>query len=143
MQKSPFLTAVLCISGLVAIAIATMILTSPVNFYAANHIDINGNVNLLSEIRAPAAALLAIGILLLTGAFMSQLTFTATILSTVFYLAYGVSRVASMVIDGIPTHSLIWAAIVELTLGLGSLFCCWRYQRRYRSEWSGAVKVRR
>ncbi len=118
MQNSPFQTAVLCISGLVAIAISSMILTSPVDFYAANHIAINGDINLLSEIRAPATALFAIGILMLTGAFMSQLTFTATILSTVVYLSYGLSRVASMVIDGIPTHSLIWASVVEVILGM-------------------------
>jgi len=97
-----------------------MIQISPVDFYAGNNIDIGGNVNLLSEIRASTGALLAYGVLIFTGAFVSQLTFTSMVLSTLLYLCYGLSRFASMVVDGMPVNSLIGAAVVEVLVGCGS-----------------------
>ncbi|MBP0018719.1 MAG: DUF4345 domain-containing protein [Cyanobacteria bacterium SBLK] len=128
MQNSIFLKIVLYISGLVAIAIAGFILLSPTDFYATNHIDIGGNPNLLSEIRAPAGALLSFGILMLMGAFIPRLAFTSILLSTVLYLAYGLSRFVGMLVDGLPVDSLIWSAVIEVVLGLVSLFCLWKYQ---------------
>ena len=111
------------ICGLVAMAIASMILLSPANFYAANHIHLHHNVNLLSEIRAPATALFAYGFVIFSGILVPRLTFTSTLLSTVLYLSYGIGRLASMQIDGSPTHSLVVAAGIEITLGLISLLC--------------------
>ncbi|MEM9539444.1 MAG: DUF4345 domain-containing protein [Cyanobacteria bacterium P01_E01_bin.42] len=128
MQNSIFLKIVLCISGLVAIAIAGSILLSPTDFYAVNHINLGGNLNLLSEIRAPAGALLSFGILMLTGAFISRLAFTSILISTLLYLAYGLSRFAGMLIDGLPVDTLIWSAVIEVILGLFSLFCLWKFQ---------------
>lgn len=128
MQNSIFLKIVLCISGFVAIAIAGFILLSPTDFYAINHIDIGGNPNLLSEIRAPAGALLSFGILMLMGAFILRLAFTSILLSTVLYLAYGLSRFVGMLVDGLPVDSLIGSAVIEVVLGLVSLFCLWKYQ---------------
>ncbi|MGK7934419.1 MAG: DUF4345 family protein, partial [Xenococcaceae cyanobacterium] len=54
-------------------------------------------MNLLSEIRASSGALLAYGILIFTGAFVSQLSFTSMILSSLLFLSYGLSRFASIV----------------------------------------------
>ena len=70
MTKSKFPKIVLCISGLIAIAIGGIIQISPVDFYAGNNIDLGGNVNLLSEIRASSGALLAYGLLIFTGVFV-------------------------------------------------------------------------
>jgi hypothetical protein len=127
MQASKFLQVVLCLVGGIAAVIGALILTSPAAFYATNHIDLGNNASLLSEIRAPAGALFAYGLLIVIGAFVSQLTFTATLLATLLYLSYGFSRLAGMAIDGIPVQSLIWADAIEIGLGLLCLFCCWRY----------------
>ena len=127
MKNSIFLKLVLAIDSLVAIAVGAMIQISPADFYAMNHINIGTNLNLLSEIRAPAMALLSYGILILAGIFIPRLTFTATLLASMFYLSYGVARVVSMGIDGLPSESLITAAIIEIVLGLVSLFCLWKY----------------
>ncbi len=134
MTKSKFPKIVLCISGLIAISVGVMIQISPVDFYAANYIDIGGNVNLLSEIRASSGALLAYGVLILTGAFVSQLTFTSMILATLLFLSYGLSRFASIVVDGMPVNSLIEAGIVEVLVGLFCLFCLWKYRDELSSN---------
>ena len=127
MKDSIFLKLVLAIDALVAIAIGATIQLSPADFYAMNHIDIGTNSNLLSEICAPAMALLSYGILILVGTFISRLTFTATLLASTFYLSYSVARLVSIGIDGLPSESLITAAAIEITLGLTSLFCLWKY----------------
>ena len=72
--------------------------------------------------------LVAYGVLIFTGAFVSQLTFTSMVLSTLLYLFYGLSRFASMVVDGIPVNSLIGAGVVEVLVGLFCLFCLWKYR---------------
>ncbi len=137
MEKSKFPKIVLCISGLIAprkadleeIAVGGMIQISPVYFYATNNIDIGGNVNLLSEIRASSGALFAFGGLIFAGAFVSQLTFTSMVLSTLLFLSYGSSRFVSMVVDGMPVNSLIWSGVVEVLVGLFFLFCLlWKYR---------------
>ncbi|ELS03293.1 hypothetical protein Xen7305DRAFT_00030140 [Xenococcus sp. PCC 7305] len=127
MTKSKFPKIVLCVSGLIALTIGGMIQISPVDFYATNNIDIGGNVNLLSEIRASSGALLASGVLIFTGAFVSQLTFTSMVFATLLYLSYGLFRFASMVVDGMPVDSLVEAGIVEVSVGIVCLFCLWKY----------------
>ncbi|AFY36892.1 hypothetical protein Lepto7376_0459 [[Leptolyngbya] sp. PCC 7376] len=127
MKDAISLKLVLAIDALVAIAVGAMIQLSPADFYAMNHIDIGENLNLLSEIRAPAMALLSYGILILAGIFISRLTFTATLLASTFYLSYGVARIVSIGLDGWPSESLITAAVIEIVLGLASLFCLWKY----------------
>ncbi|MGK7892601.1 MAG: DUF4345 domain-containing protein [Xenococcus sp. (in: cyanobacteria)] len=136
MKNSQFPKIVLLISGLIAIAIGAMIQISPVDFYAGNDIDIGGNVNLLSEIRASSGALLAYGVLILTGAFVPQLTFTSIVLATLLFLSYGLSRFGSIFLDGMPVNSLVEAGIVEVLVGLFCLFCLWKYWDELNSNTS-------
>jgi len=118
MKNSKVLKAILFISGLIAIGIGATILLTPVSFYAASGISLNGNVSLLNEVRASGGALLACGILIMLGAFISKLTFTAIVMSTLLYLSYGFSRLLSMSVDGMPVEALIQAVILELVIGL-------------------------
>ncbi|MEM0979722.1 MAG: DUF4345 domain-containing protein [Cyanobacteria bacterium P01_H01_bin.58] len=122
MKPSKFVQVLLCLTGGIAIAIGGLILLSPADFYAMNHIDIGRNVNLLSEIRAPAGALFTSGVVMILGAFVPQLTFTSLVLATLIYLSYGLSRLAGMFIDGLPVASLIWSGGIEI--GLGVLCLC-------------------
>lgn len=137
MQLSNSSRVVLCLAGSVAIAIGGLILRSPTEFYAMNQIDLGNNVNLLSEIRAPAGALVASGFLMVLGAFISSLTFTATVLAALLYLAYGFSRLLGMVIDGIPASSLVWSGGIEIALGLLCLLCLWNGPRSLSDEQEG------
>lgn len=127
MQTSKFLQVVLCLAGGVSAVIGALILTSPAAFYATNHIVLGNDASLLSEIRAPAGALFIYGLLIVLGAFVSQLTFTATLLATLLYLSYGFSRLVGMAIDGLPVLSLVGSDAIEIGLGFLCLFCLWRY----------------
>ncbi|MEO0868862.1 MAG: DUF4345 domain-containing protein [Cyanobacteria bacterium J06642_11] len=134
MKSSKWLQGVLCLAGGIAILIGASILRSPTTFYALNHIDLGDNLNLLSEVRAPAGFLLASGLLIVMGAFVSQLTFSSILLATVLYFSYGLARLAGMAIDGLPGQSLIWADVIELNLGvLCLIFLCRSWSRLHRS----------
>lgn len=134
MKSSKFLQVVLCVTGGIAVLIGVSILRSPATFYALNHIDLGSNVNLLSEVRAPAGFLLTSGLLIAAGAFVAQLTFTSTLLATLLYLSYGLSRLVGMAIDGIPDPSLVQADGIEIGLGLLCLVCLYIVQsHRYSS----------
>ncbi len=82
---------------------------------------------MLNEIRASGGALLASGILIMSGAFVEKLAFTAVVVSTLLYLSYGLSRVMSMVIDGMPVESLVQAAAIEIVTGLVCIFALVKY----------------
>lgn len=130
MKNSKILKTILFFSGLIASGIGTAILFSPVAFYATNGIELAADLSLLNEIRAPGGALLATGILIISGAFVDKLAFTAAIVSSLLYLSYGLSRVMSIAVDGMPVEGLIQATIVELVTGLVCIFAFVKYRER-------------
>jgi hypothetical protein len=85
--------------------------------HGANGVELGGNASLLSEVRAPGGALLALGILILAGAFILRLTYPAAMIAATVYLAYGFSRLLSMALDGLPAPGLVLAAGLEITIG--------------------------
>jgi hypothetical protein len=128
MKNSKVLKTILIISGLIATGIGGAILFTPVAFQASAGIDLGGNISLLSEIRRLGGALLASGILIMLGAFVAKLTFTSTVISIMIYLSYGISRILSMAIDGMPAEVLVMATVVEIIIGLVSLFALLKYR---------------
>lgn len=133
MENSKILKTVLFISGLVATGIGGVILFVPGILYAASGIELGSSISLLSEVRAPGGALLASGILIMSGAFVARLTFTATVVSTLLYLSYGISRILSMAIDGMPSDGLVQATMLEMAIGLAGVFVLLRYGRLNRN----------
>jgi len=130
MKNTKTLKIILIISGLIAIGVGASILTIPVSFYATNSINIEGNISLLNEIRASGGALLASGVVIVLGAFVAKLTFTSTIIASFLYLSYGLSRILSITVDGIPAEGLVQAVILELIIGLVCLFSLVIYIKR-------------
>lgn len=116
-MKTKLTTLFLLFSGSIGIIIGTSLLFNPIDFEASADIPIANNINLLSEIRSSGGTLLAAGIVMLWGAFSLKVTQTALIISSLFYLAYGIARSISMVIDGIPSSSLVSVTIAELIIG--------------------------
>jgi hypothetical protein len=129
MEDSKVLKVILIASGLIVIVIGFGILFTPVAFFATSGIDLGSDVNLLNEIRPPGGALLAGGILIVSGVFMAELTFTSLVASILIYLSYGISRILSMVIDGMPTEALVVVTVLEIIIGLVGLFALIRYRR--------------
>ena len=129
MKNSKVLKTILFISGLILAGIGGAILFVPVAFHAtADGIVLGDDISLLNEIRAPGGALLASGILVMSGAFMAKLTFTSTVVSALLYLSYGLSRILSMAIDGMPAEELVQVAVIEIVVGLICVFSLMKYR---------------
>jgi Domain of unknown function (DUF4345) len=129
MKPSKVLKAILIVSGLVLMGVGGAILVAPVAFFAEEGIDLRGKTNLLNEIRAPGALLFASGAVIVVGAFVARLTFAASVLSPLVYLAYGIARSLSMWLDGVPTTGLVEAMVVELAIGLVAIFALLKYRK--------------
>ena len=112
----------LFVSGLIATGIGAATLFAPVAFLGTSSIDLGSQVNLLSEVRAPAGALLAGGIVILSGIFVNRLTFTSTVIAALMFLSYGVGRVLSVAVDGVPADAIVGATALEIVIGLAALF---------------------
>jgi hypothetical protein len=111
----------LLFSGLTASGIAATIIFAPDAFYASYEINLAGNTNLTNELKASAGALFVAGLLMLLGVFRARLTFVSLVAASTIYLAYGLSRLLSIAIDGIPHSSLVAAAIFEIAIGVACL----------------------
>jgi hypothetical protein len=128
MINSKILKAILFISGLIATGIGGTILFFPAEFYATYNIALGQDIGLLNEIRASGGSLLASGLIIMAGVFVAKLTFTSILLATLLYLSYGVSRIFSTVVDGMPVEGLQQAAILEIVIGLFCVFALVKYR---------------
>ena len=124
MQPSKLVRALLFVSGLVAVVIGATILLAPESLHASYGTELGAAPSLLSEIRAPGGALLAAGLLVLAGAFVTRLSFAALAVAATVYLSYGLSRLVSMALDGVPDSGLVAATVIELVLG-GAAALAW------------------
>jgi len=131
MKNSNVTKTILIFSGLISSGVGGAILFDPVAFYATYDIELAGNISLFNEIRAPGGALLTSGILIMLGAFVDKLTFTSVVVSTLLYLSYGLSRILSMAIDGMPAEGLVQAAVLEIVLGLVCVFVLVKYREKH------------
>ena len=120
--------SLLLISGLIAAGIAVTVLFAPGPFYAGYGIDISSNASLANELKAPAGVLLMAGLLMLAGVVRTELTVASLGIASLIYLPYGLSRLLSMAIDGIPHDGLVGAAILEIAIGLVCVRV-WSYHR--------------
>lgn len=118
MSRSLFLYAVLFLSGVIAVLIGAAIVLDPVGFHATSGIHLGaGDAALLNEMRAAGGAILAIGLLALVGLFVRQLQTLALTASAVFYTGYGLARLASLMMDGVPDQMMVWITALELAVG--------------------------
>ena len=132
MKNSNVIKTVLILSGLISSVIGGAILFNPVALYSTYDIQLAGNISLFNEIRAPGGALLASGILIMLGAFVDKLTFTSVVVSTLLYLSYGLSRILSMAIDGMPVEGLVQAAVLEIAIGLVCVLILVKYRENQK-----------
>lgn len=121
MNRNYFLRGLLIVSGLLAMAIGGAILFNPIGFHASSGVSLPVEINLLSEMRAPGGALLASGLIITLGALIRRLEFTAILLSALVYLSYGLSRLFSMYVDGMPAENLVIATALELVIGVACI----------------------
>lgn len=109
--------ASLVVSGLILLGVGSLLLFAPALMHASNGVELGSDPNLLSEVRAPGGALLALGALIVAGAFLPRITYAATLVAALVYGAYGLSRLVSMAIDGMPGPGLVITAGLEIAIG--------------------------
>ena len=122
MKNQTLLKTFLFISAIIAIAIGASLLFFPVEFEASAGITIDTSASALSEVRSSGGLLLACGVLIFIGIFKKSMLKFSLIISALLYLAYGFSRILSIVLDGVPHGSILAAAVLEIIIGLISLF---------------------
>ena len=96
-------------------------------FFASNAVNLGTDPNLLSEVRAPGGLLLDSGIVMICGAIMKSLLRAALLTGVVVFSMYGVSRLVSILLDGMPSSSLIGALMIELIVGGIAAFLITRF----------------
>lgn len=107
----------LSVSGVMLLLVGAATLLLPHAFFASEGIPLGNNPGLLSEIRAPGGLLIGCAIAILLGAFRQTITQTPLLLGAIVYGSFGLSRLLSMVLDGLPSASLMGAMAVELIIG--------------------------
>ena len=125
---------ILALSGLIAAAIAVTILFAPGAFYTGYGLEVAGNPTLSNELKAPAAGLLLASFVMMAGLFRQDLIKLSLATAAGVYLAYGVGRVLSIALDGLPHSGMVSAAIIELAVGSVCLAALAVFRRGARHE---------
>lgn len=119
MKSSISLKILLFVVGLIGFSIGIALLFFPIAFEASANIHLNKNdFSLLSEIRASGGTLIAFGTVIILGAFKSSMAKTSLQTAILLYFAYGFSRLYSIIIDGMPSQTILNAAISEIVIGI-------------------------
>ena len=116
MQLTRFQKITLGISGLTALAIGTLITLAPHAFYAGYGITLGQDPSLLNELRAPGAGLVVFGALMLAGVFRAAMAPIALAVALTVFLAFPVGRIVGIVMDGMPSGSVIGALAFEIII---------------------------
>lgn len=112
---------VVLLAGLCLAAVGGAILFTPHAFHAMNGIALSADPSAMSEVRAPGAALLAIGAAVVAGGLHRAWLRASAALGAAVYLAYAAARALSIALDGVPHEGLLQALAIEVVLGAACL----------------------
>ena len=116
-MRNPILVRLtLVLSGLIATGVGLGILAIPQTFHASSGIALGDDVNLLNEMRAAGGPVLVGGLFALFGAIRLDMAYPALVLSATVYLAYGLARFASVIVDGVPNAAMLQIMGLELAV---------------------------
>lgn len=105
-------------SGLLLLIVGSLILLMPHAFYASDGVFLGDNPSLLSEIRASGGMLFGGALVIFAGIVRSTVRSLAMMLSVLIYGSFGLSRLLSFTLDGMPSNNLLAATVVELTVAV-------------------------
>lgn len=118
MSLNLFEKVALGVSGLTAVGIGGFIMAAPQAFYASYGITLGNDPSLLSELRAPAAGLLALGALMLSGIWRSAMAQLAVAATLIVFLAFPTGRLIGLAVDGVPSGGIIGALVLEVAIAV-------------------------
>ncbi len=102
------------IGGLIGSALMFM----PKAFLEMSHVFVEQDPSLMSEITAPSGVLLICAAFLIVGAIKLRFARLALVIGAVVYGSYGIARLMSMVLHGLPSESLVAAMVVEIAIAV-------------------------
>ena len=106
------------IAGLTALGIGLVILIAPQAFYASSGIVLTSEPSMLSELRALAANLSVLGIIMLLGVVRGDWIHLSSVAALVVFLAFPAGRTISLIVDGMPTGNILIALTIEVAIGV-------------------------
>lgn len=130
MNMTRFQKITLAVAGITAFGIGCFILAAPHAFYASYGITLGADPNLLSELRAPAANLAALGAVMLAGIIRPSWAQISIAIALTVFLAFPAGRIISMVVDGMPSESVMGALVIEIVIAALCLVAFWRRPAR-------------
>ncbi|MDD9731638.1 DUF4345 domain-containing protein [Mameliella sp. AT18] len=129
MTLSLFQKITLGLAGITALVIGLCILAVPHQFYASYGISLADDASLLSELRAPGAGLAVLGGLMLWGMVKRTMRQVALAAALTVYIAFPAGRLVGVLVDGMPSGSILGALVFEV--GIAAL-CLLAFRRGSR-----------
>ncbi len=120
MNNSKLTTVFLILAGLIGLYVGGFLTFFPAELQAQSNIIVQ-NASHFSETRAPGTAILAASIIMVLSIFKTQLRRLSLTFAALFFLSYGIGRLLSLIVDGMPAEGLFYAMIGELVIGLFAL----------------------
>ncbi|EYD72797.1 DUF4345 domain-containing protein [Limimaricola hongkongensis] len=116
MSTTLFEKVALGASGLTTLAIGSFIVSAPHAFYASYGIALRQDASLLGEPRVPGTGLAGFDIFMLLGIWRRAILPISVAVALTAFLAFPAVRLVGLVLDGMPSGSVIAALIVEIAI---------------------------
>ena len=113
----------LMLAGVILALIGGALMLFPRAFLETSGVFVDRDPGLMSELSAPSGVLIATSALMLVGAIKPRLTRLALFVGALVYGSYGIGRIVSLSLHGLPSESLITATVIEIAIAalLGGL----------------------
>ncbi len=105
-------------SGVILGLIGGALTFAPKAFLETSHVFIDRDPGLMSELTAPSGILIITGALMILGAFKLRFANIALLIGAIVYGSYGLGRLVSMGLHGLPSESLITATVIEIAVAV-------------------------
>ncbi len=114
--------ALLACAALIACAVGSALAFFPVQFRQSYGVPTELDAAVLSETRAPGGALIALGLLMAGGSAVKAWRAAGLGVAVATFSGYGLARLLSIVLDGVPSSDLLGATAVEVSFGVLAAF---------------------
>jgi len=129
MENSKILKAYLLVAGVLLLIFGGGTLLDPIALKASFGIVIPPNVDVLNDVRAYSTLTFVFGVLSILGVFKKKLTYSASLIVFLQFLALGTGRAVSILIDGSPVEGNIIGMGNEFFFGIIGAILFLKYKR--------------
>lgn len=117
-MNNTLVVAFLVLAALIGLYVGIGLVFTPAEMQAQSQIILGDNASHFSETRAPGMAILSASLFAILAVFRLNLRKTALTIMALFFLSYGLGRLLSLALDGMPADGLFYAMIGELFMGV-------------------------